>query len=412
MPSSFTVIKGGKKSPLPARAYRFLGGFATDTRLMGVVGMYLSWEEESADQTRALHQIFYLDCEARTVDSYSECTGPKNKEFEAEELRMTAALGAAPVELTEQEARFLLQAHVRSLRHAPPTAREPGRSGYQFMLTPTVHLSGSEYRILMRKICGSLPTTHFIINYYLMRAAALDTAGMAYLSEGGGFSDADRIYPGSQPDRLVQSPFPIKAPVTLCENRIEEAPDGITCYCHSLTERSDSYYITSTELELTPDQKAVARASLTSEFRITDVEAAMMLRRPELVTVFSFPEDSDALRSRMRDFTILLTDNIYRNGHLYVHFYETNRHVGRTRYRLNDDVQEVYYFSDQGQLLLMCYDHITAYTAEHFLTAAFQDLGIRVNVRFEFPDPVLYEFVNSDFDDFMEFLDYFCEVDD
>lgn len=411
MSSPFTVIKGGKKAPLSDNKHRYVSGWITNTRLMGAEGVCLTWSVTDRGEQGILYQIFYLDSETRAIDTYYECVNEKTESFRAEEQRLCATLGGSPEPITEREARFLLQAHVRSRRH-PADVREPERAGYRFLLTPSVILTGQEYASLMARICGELPTPRFIINYYLMRAAALDTAGMAFLSADGGFRDPERIYPGQPPDRFTAGPFSISAPVTLCQNRIDPSPDGSSFYCHSLTERSDAYYITSSELVLTPDRTRVLRAERTSEFRITDVEAAMMLRSTELITVFTFPEDSDELRAAFREFTIMCTDNSYRNGHLYVQFHADNSHVGRALYRLNDDMRCVFYFSNQGQLLLMCSDPLIAFTEENLLLKALQPFRIVVGTRFEFPDPVLYEFINSDFDDFMDFLDYFCEYDD
>ena len=63
MKPNFTVIRGGKNLSPECRGRKFVSGYATNTRLMGVIGLELKWDVVEDSQVKTLNQIFYLDAE-------------------------------------------------------------------------------------------------------------------------------------------------------------------------------------------------------------------------------------------------------------------------------------------------------------------------------------------------------------
>ena len=57
--SDLKVIVGGLSAPSPVQDRRFLSAFVTNTRLMGVVGLYINWELETRDGFTSMHQYYY-----------------------------------------------------------------------------------------------------------------------------------------------------------------------------------------------------------------------------------------------------------------------------------------------------------------------------------------------------------------
>jgi len=91
------------------------------------------------------------------------------------------------------------------------------------------------------------------------------------------------------------------------------------------------------------------------------------------------------------------------NGCLFMVFHPHNNHVNNQTFLLNADVLGVYYVSDSGQVIL------SSFTEEgiHQLEADFKESGLSEHAelisRYMFDEPVLYEFVASNFDDFEDF---------
>ena len=71
MKPNFTVIRGGKSLSPECRGRKFVSGYATNTRLMGVIGLELKWDVVEDSQVKTLNQIFYLDAEEFGLESYT-----------------------------------------------------------------------------------------------------------------------------------------------------------------------------------------------------------------------------------------------------------------------------------------------------------------------------------------------------
>ncbi len=406
---NFTIIKGGRKAPDTGHSHLFLSGYATDTRLMGVVGLFLSWEVISGAHTHRLYQLFYLDYEENIIDSYYESTDDTDAGFFNEKSRMLAALGGRPADISEKEARFLIQSCCIS--SADRTVKSTADRRYDFLLRPVSELSADEYSGLMSRLCVRIDSPYYAVNYYLMRSASSDLRGMACLCENSCFAE-EPIRPSDVPELSVSVPFSGKQPMTFCMNTIDEKLDGSRYICRALTERSDSYYLSSVELTLASHTHKVLDAALISEFRISDIEAAMLLRRAEYIDVFAVLSNDVRFQQIFSAFTVHCTENIYSSGRLYVEFNDNNNHVGKEHYRLNDDVKTAYFLSSSGQLIMMAYSREAAAAAENRISMYFSSCGIIFGMQYEFHDPVFYEFISSGCDDFLEFVSYIAAPDD
>ena len=113
MKPNFTVIRGGKSLSPECRGRKFVSGYATNTRLMGVIGLELKWDVVEDSQVKTLNQIFYLDAEEFGLESYTEAYGDNPHLIAAERRRLIGALGGSVVPVTEEEARFLIQSYVK-----------------------------------------------------------------------------------------------------------------------------------------------------------------------------------------------------------------------------------------------------------------------------------------------------------
>jgi len=411
MKPQFTVIKGGKETTPSAGGYTYVYGLMTDTRLMGVIGLELVWELYRDGKMQKLNQIFYLDAEEYGIESYHEGYGHNPPEIIAERERLFSALGGRPVPLSEKEARFLIQTHQcinKKYRQDLPD----GRERFAFLLKPQQTLTPEEYFNLYDRMCEVPQTAEYTINHCIMRSVSGDIRGAAYLAADASFPEGATVTPDMAPDFKLTGIFSDQ-PATLCRNTIElHGPmDDHTFLCESLIEYKGSFRLMTSEVKLTDDLSKVIYADKVSDFKITNAEAAMLMNRSEFITVYEVLADDPDFQEVFRNFVLPFTETVYDYGRLYVDFNETNDHVGRPIYRINDDVHAMFYLTDFGELIVMAHDFSTAQQAEFHLALSIYPLPIMLNMKYEFKDPVLSEFISSDFESFAEFVKFISGVD-
>ena len=95
----------------------------------------------------------------------------------------------------------------------------------------------------------------------------------------------------------------------------------------------------------------------------------------------------------------------HETGTLYMIFHPNNKHVAKKEYRLNEDVLGMYFVSTAGQLISAAYSLDEIRCLELDLgTSSFGKKLVPI-AKYEFQEPVLYEFIQSGFDDFELFVD-------
>lgn len=449
MDAKLTVLRGGKAMEPGSRGRQFISGYVTDTRLMGVIGMELKWDVISGARVTTLNQIFYLDAEEFGLESYTEALGDNPETIRVERNRLIGALGGTVVPVTEAEARFILQSYVRinkKFRQSLPAGYEK----YKFMLTPVQHLTRKEYDSLFSRISGNIGSANFVLNYYLMRTFAKDQRGIAFLTAGTEeqsvwaaqekIADASAACGGRTSDFGIADPssleasgaqtcpetdfitadyqppyppcdiYPPATPATMCRNTIEPSgtPEDHTYLCESVIEYGNRYHIIVSEIRLDPLQNRVISAKKCSSLRITSTEAAMIMNCSEFITVYDVAGDSELFQDAFYSYVETFTETAYDTGKLYIDFFDTNDHVGRSEYRMNDDIRAMYYLTDFNQLLVIAYSYEAVFEAELHITLAMMPNYMRVSKKYEFREPIIYEFIKSNFEDFNEFLNVVC----
>ncbi|MGI6751463.1 MAG: hypothetical protein ACOX4U_02455 [Anaerovoracaceae bacterium] len=384
----FTVIKGGADGIPSSEKLRFVSAYVTDTRLMGVTGLYIHWRFERSGEDISFHQFFYYDSEEYGLETYRSLVGNDSHELELMEKNLIGGLGGVKVDVSEREARFLVQHFIEGSKKLKAPLAEP-KEEYIFLDDEPVIMSERQLNIIMGKICTPLKSNYHLINYFLMRCFALDIEAMEYLSEPG---------------------FPIKGicgdkPSTLCKNTITPLPNdngSLSYLCEALIETENRYKLMVIEIEVRNGK--VVKIIAHSDFYVTITEAAMMLNRNEYITVYEIIATPDNFDDAFIPFTAGALQTTHNNGRLFLEFNKTNDHVNRQVFRLNEDIQNIYYVSDYGQLLLVSYDLSTIRQLERKLRKGNLATMLFITARYEFKEPILYEFIQSDFEDFGDFL--------
>jgi hypothetical protein len=383
----FKVIKGrGKKTPVPN--YRFKKGYATNTRLMGVVGMKLFWETEEGDE---YVQFFHLDCEEYGIDGFESLANASGFDIEIVTAKMMGGLGGTLVEIEEQEGIYLLnevyKINLKNDQSIPGFSEE-----YEYLLQVDMDIPEETKENLWKKICEDIVSETQLINYYLMRAVGMDKSGQHFLSEGDNYKNFE----------------PTMKPSTLIKNVVEfSGHEGGTNYynCESVIDLENGYQLIISEIGVKETDKGlkVVYSEVKNKMKISTIEAVFQLKKPEYLLVYSVEDFIEAVEL-MDELKPHAMQNIHQGGFLYTEFNPTNDHVKDEIYYLNGDIYAVYFITTQGQMVVSTFleenlEEIKVY----FEGKIFEDL-FELESEFKIESPLLYEFVQSGLGNFYEFI--------
>ena len=380
------------KNDFPAEI-EFVEAHITDTRLMGVTGLYMQFKITDDVEERVLHQFFYFDAEEYGFENYNSLTNADQERVAYLENKLFGGLGGRKKELTLKEGMYLVQKYTEfnKKRNIPlPDNREE----YDFLLKNPVFMSEPELYILMEKQSVKTESDYELINYFLMRTVGCDFPAALYLTT----QDFDNNI------------FPEITLGTFLKNTIDETDTPGTYVNESLIEYGNNYYIATSET--TVKGNLICHAECHSFFKISPYEAAIIMARPEFVSVYDFRERGTVFHRDSTELTKKAMVNQHDTGVLYMMFHDNNNHVKHKVYRLNEDVLGIYYVSDSGQLISTAYSlEEIKIMEQNIFDSPLRDQLLAVS-KYEFPDTLLYEFIESDYGDFDTFVDAICHEDD
>jgi hypothetical protein len=420
-------LVGAPARKLPHQLYRIKYAEITDTRLMGVLGMHICWEAVQGPELESYlkekdcsiqdfialyHQIFYYEVEESGLETVTEIWGDDQATLTDVKNRFFGGLGCSQMlMLTENEALWMIKRFVEDTRgkhgsteivNADDEILESSvlKDGMPQSLEDLYEdlkdrelLGELERHRLMTKICAPIRNECAAINYYLMRSFGHDR-------EGAGFVSA----PLASPRYL--KPVELSGRAVLRKNSIQlrhEADGGESYLCESLLECSDGFYVAFSELELA--DKRVTASKLNASFKISDLEAARKLRRPEYIAFFELvglgeenPEDmmAEVLPKASRKF--------FETGVLYMDYNSDNDHVEKPVYNLADDVMASYFLTDTDQLVVASSEPGHMMSTELLLRMSSLGKHLEARGRYNFAHPLLGDFIDSGYDDFYEYL--------
>ena len=197
--------------------------------------------------------------------------------------------------------------------------------------------------------------------------------------------------------------FPDLNVLTYYRNEITMAEGRSSCRCESLIETTQGFRVIVTALTFTGMKISGFRCI--SNMRISDMEAYMNLAHSEFVTVYRYagsPEEFVRSSTELTKNAMILPEH---NGRTFMIYNPTNDHVKEPVYLLYNDLTGVYHMDDSGQLLVSSATLRNIRKLE--LDLHFSPLREKLTPvsSFEFNEPVLMQYLDSDFTDFLEFID-------
>ena len=391
--SHLQVLEGGKKSEYSSDL--FISAEATDTRLMGVVGLHTHY----AFGEDHVHQFFYFDAEEYGLDDYTGFAtkeGEGESEIESIKTQMFGALGGKWVNLTENEALYLI-GYYTAFNQERGIEFPEDITEYAWLIEAAASVPEEEAKGLMDKICVKLRSHYEIINYYLMRCCGQDLTAIRYLCTEEGMADV--ICPSS--------------PATLFKNDITPAEGTHTYRAVSLVEEDDKF---STYVSIISVSKGkVTSARQVSVLPITNWEAGNILKKEEYVILFKYDGDKEKFNELMDLLFPAFTQSSHPQGDLYVIYATDNSHVKRANYRLDEDTLSVVMALNTGELMIESHNPKSAGGTAGAISLATNETGrtpLEDLGSYHFGEPILGVFMESGFDSFSEFLELATSPDE
>ncbi|MFZ5968936.1 MAG: hypothetical protein ACOYVK_17405 [Bacillota bacterium] len=382
----FQVIKGNKIEDEGLK-YRFIEAHVTNTRLMGVIGIRVSWETEEGN---ILTQFFHLDAEEYGFDEYVSLLDGTEEQIERTTAGIMGGLGGQLTSIHEKEVKYLVREFAKKNKKRNEPLPDPLWE-YDFILKDKAELSEEELKALWLKLCAPVETPFQLINYFVMRSVGMDHEGAQYLMA------TEMDY------------HPVKAiSGTLLKNVIEPVSDEehIVYMTESIIEEGDKYKMFVSEIETveTSEGLKIAKAEIKSKMNISSTEAAFTLMKKEYIAIYSVLDLGKAI-IELDQAKPQAMKHAYETGLLYTEFNPHNDHVKAKTYYLSEDVHGIYYITIGGQMI------VGAYTADkmdelqqYFNGSPFADI-LSFEERMDLDSPLLYEFVHSEYENIYDFLE-------
>ncbi|MCI5698017.1 MAG: hypothetical protein PUG43_00560 [Clostridiales bacterium] len=383
-----TVLAGGSRESDKTSSRIFRSAYVTDTRLMGVLSIGITWDLPDNKFKKRMHQFFYIDVEEYGLERYEMILGDNEDLYDDVQRTFVGGLGARLVEISLREAMWLMQKYAdRALanNHFIP---EPV-SEYSCLLKPAVIFSEPEMYILDSKQCTPVSTPYESTNYYLMRTFAKDLEAAAVLATGPDISD----------------PFPQLPVSVLYKNKITALDEAGLFSCECLVEAGDRYYMAVCRVQM--EHLRVGAVSGISAFPISTMEAACLLSRTEHISVMHV---DDEFKYFNQNSTFMLNWSTVRregSGVLFVLYKPNNSHVNSPNYSILNDFYGIYYYNGKDELVIMGSSEEYLGLLEHdIFNSAFGKHASLIHKEI-YTEPLIYDFVLSDE---THFLDYAKKV--
>ena len=389
--------------------YRFDSCVATNTRLMGVVALKVSWTAKDGSKDK-LFQLIHLDFSEYGVDDYREIfTKAGNleggREVKAEWKRISGGLGGNEVKIPFFTMIQLINEVIATNdlfyeNHAPfiQEFRKETLMRINLMKEASVKLLGEDTgfdktsREGMEMVCKSPLTSFELINYFLMRLLDKDYRGAALLAD---------VTAGA----MKRSKFNEIGLAELVRNKISKettaaTPSGeATVYKCRFTALSDDYIYG--EALLTLSLRSLTRSRRILEFEVTtlmhisDYEAALQLQQPEYITLYKLTVPQEKFDIDDSVFGADTAMTLAPNGIVYVLYNKDNSHVDSANYYMNHDLYGAYLLTPKNELVVMSHDLMKITNMEMDINKSINISKLELKGRYKLETQVFQSFAES-----------------
>ena len=362
---------------------------ATDTRLMGVVALRITWTKKD----KSFYQLFHLDYSEYGIDGYYDSNTYSN--LDEEWKHMSFGLGGQEVDIDFDDCLGLIdQAISINLIHRKNHSedliefQQKCDKIYEFMLEAS-KTKPSYPSVFMGKVIKEIENSYEAINYFIMRIYDHDFYASEYLSNLSEGYLENLFYTCDMSGSLIR-------------NRINDMGNN-KYICNSLILSESGYYYNNISIELN-NKNQITSYELDQRQRISDIEAAFYTKQKEYITLFNIKVDMDQFDLKKCGLIEVINYKTKENGLLNILYNKNNKHVLRKNFFMNGDIFGIYFITKSMQLLLMSHKIVNINRMENDIMTSALMKEIELVDRYQFETQVLESFMNyydSDFENFI-----------
>ncbi len=189
---------------------------------------------------------------------------------------------------------------------------------------------------------------------------------------------------------------------TFCQNTITSLDTKFLCKSIISTDRG--YYICVSVIQM--ENLKVAEVKRLEFLHISSQEAALILSKEEYISVYDILGDTLTVGNASLEISFSSNSTLHENGRLIMVFKKNNNHVDQYIFTLSDDIYGTYFITNTGQFILTSYNLENLHLLEEELFKSSIGHTISPSGKFAFREPILYDFIGSDFDNFIEFVEF------
>ena len=391
--------------------YEFESCQATDTRLMGVVAMKVTWR--GRDKARARYfQIIHLDYSEYGVDEYLEfecIPGTDTYKDNKEDMNyywqhFTGVMGGKVVSIPAETMMKLIEM-------ALPLASEGIDREYdddenrEFRAYAVMRLGlmkkelekhgyrsdGCGPEAAMRAVTPQKLATCETINYFIMRLVDRDFDAAAMLS----YIDRSELEESELAEAGIQTLVRSRIKKSSQEKDVPADGKSFPYRCRITTLGRDGYYHATFVIYLSGDYRSkdpfVTQLDIGSVVRLSEYESAIQVARREYITVFECPDNIlNGFDGRNIAPLISADQSIVPNGWLYTIYNKDNSHVNKSDYRLGDDVYGYALLSIGGEFVLMSNEMTRISMLDNATAMSFYAPYLKLSGRFMIETPIFH----------------------
>lgn len=365
---------------------KFVKAEATNTRLMGVVGVVARFLDEGL---REIVQIYHLDYEVYGIDGLYHLIEPSDQELENLILMVTGGLGGDFVEISEEAFYHLVLSAYTVDKNSVETHVDFDAFSETFYSWED-HLNAVEQAELYIRLAPKLDTDIAIINYLMMRLVGKDFIAAKILID---------------PQYEVELHC-LELPYTLIKNTIKLVSEdtNIAHYrVEALIDFDEKYKLMLFDVDLSKSTNLVIGLVHTESLTLSSIEAAFNLNKSEHIIVSQVTDHF--FERRFSKSNPEMMKQTYYQGNLYIEFNKDNGHVNQNPYYLNGDIYAMYFFSRSGHFLVASLVEENLLSIDQMLQDQnLYEESLQFICELKTDDPVLYSYINSGYDTIFDFL--------
>ncbi|MGL4911925.1 MAG: hypothetical protein ACRC3Y_05760 [Romboutsia sp.] len=352
----------------------------TNSRLMGSMGLIIGWEKNE----KRFNQYFLLDAEGLGISDYVSILDPTKDEAYREEERLMGGLGADRIRIDKEEALFLVNYYGnKNYYYEKPL---PGEVDEYIDIIEN-HKSNLTIYDMFPKICKVIDEEIEFINYMTMRFIAWDKESLYYFS-------------GSEE---IANMHITNINGTLLKNEVQSRGNNIYI-SEAIYEDNDGYYVSKIafNIDKTEDSFKINSMVAGEKEGLYDFEVFDEISKEEYVSIYSL-ENSEEFVEKFYEGNPFTLKSDLGNAMFFTRFNFDNNHVKEPMYVINNDMKAIYYQMEDKFFVGTYSDKDRKYINK--LLKCNYDKYISLDEELYFDENVLYDFVESEAEDFYDFLD-------